>query len=114
MLIAENKQNYIDFLSKEYDNVMLKPLSERAKFCDCYMCSDLESATCLEVYYFLKGYSVVDCEEAILKLKRNKCSCGLCKNCKNHDDFIKDNLWYYKMQHDYKYDSVINELSKKI
>jgi len=113
-MIAENKQDYFNFLSKEYDNVMSIPLVERAKFCNCYMCCDPNSATCLEVYYFLKGYSVTDCEEAILKLKRNNCLCSVCTNCINHEFFIRDNLWYYKMCHDNKYDLVINELSKKI
>lgn len=111
---SENKQDYIDFLNEEYDLIMSKPLSERAKFCDCYMCSDPESATCLEVYYFMNGYSVVDCEETILNLKRDNCLCGVCQSCADYENYIKDNMLYYKMEHDYKYDLVVDELSKNL
>jgi hypothetical protein len=45
-------------------------IEQRVRHCDCYMCINPESATCVELEFFYLGYSFSEINVVIKKIKR--------------------------------------------
>ena len=45
-------------------------IEQRLRYCDCYMCSDPESATCVELQFIYMDYRPSEISFVIKKIKR--------------------------------------------
>jgi len=45
-------------------------IEQRIRYCDCYMCINPDSATCVELHFFYLGYSFPEIRFIIKKIKR--------------------------------------------
>jgi hypothetical protein len=68
-------------------------IEKRIRYCDCYMCINPDSATCVELHFFYLNYSFSEISFVIKKIKRKifrrlfliyaKCLSGFIKQYEN-------------------------------
>ena len=61
--IGETYEKNYKFIMSE-DNIQ-----ERIRSCKCYLCIEPRSVTCVELQYYMKGYSVEQTSAEIQKIK---------------------------------------------